>query len=850
MTQKLLSMEPRLSSRLQVDAAQYFELVPPAAPRPGSAAPSPRETALSRPQSARTLGDTLPLASSRPAVAGRGKPQPELLQKLLFFVRHELQNLHTPPGSDQHVLERLDVFRRAFGHFISSYGAYAPLLLAIQQAYEDAVARSEDRASGLDRMHERLELMRGEAAQLLQARHEQLRQQSDAMTDAMSEREKKMSGTERELRRAQLELGTARTELKRAQRLCSDAEARCADLVSQLEHWQTEASDARKLAGEEVEVAKALQDKLQQHVAREIAAAHEDQERAQQLTELRAELSALRESSVDRKLLTAVQEQLRLAKDKHHKSQAEAKERERVLKGGESRDAFPDGLDWAAEELDGVAFLDQGWMGKRVGEVVSSLVTDLLELKEQLAASRAREAETAALLVAAGVPLGAPALGDEPGKGGGAARGASFLEAGGPTQARWGGFSGVVRRRPELWPRDETSSYVRRLTQKRAQMEKAAGAPPPYADVFRKVASAALEGATAAGGGGGGGGHEGLLCAMALNFEAALEALEESEPALHLFLHVYRGRFSSDVYSEMEKEAKALHRSLAVLSEREGAKGTLSLALLEERMETLLPCKSHAACEELLGALRREAGSADAVPLKTFEARPITFDAAEEPPRGFRLCLQRQFVAEVIALQQDLRAALERALPDDGGPVEEREVLPSFARKALWRVDSATPPHVLTGLLRRAFGAAVTDDEVMDGLPLREFMGKLYRGPVRRYSPRADGAMCDAIEEAVREAAAADKKGKKGKGAGKAKKGKAAEVKPEGVGTAAVRDAVMRADPKRPAAEADWLVKAAMAAAQPASAGGEAPSEVPVPLEAFCQQLRGCLVQPTKLEES
>ena len=33
----------------------------------------------------------------------------------------------------------------------------------------------------------------------------------------------------------------------------------------------------------------------------------------------------------------------------------------------------------------------------------------------------------------------------------------------------------------------------------------------------------------------------GLLVASALNFEAALEALESTDPALHLFLHVYRG---------------------------------------------------------------------------------------------------------------------------------------------------------------------------------------------------------------------------------------------------------------------------------------------------------------------
>ena len=54
----------------------------------------------------------------------------------------------------------------------------------------------------------------------------------------------------------------------------------------------------------------------------------------------------------------------------------------------------------------------------------------------------------------------------------------------------------------------------------------------------------------------------GLLVASALNFEAALEALESTDPALHLFLHVYRGAFSSEVYAEMHKEAMSLQRSV------------------------------------------------------------------------------------------------------------------------------------------------------------------------------------------------------------------------------------------------------------------------------------------------
>ena len=68
----------------------------------------------------------------------------------------------------------------------------------------------------------------------------------------MQKRERAMLGTERELRATNIELAAAKTELKRCRRFQSDAEGRCADLVSQLEHWHSEATDARRLASEEV----------------------------------------------------------------------------------------------------------------------------------------------------------------------------------------------------------------------------------------------------------------------------------------------------------------------------------------------------------------------------------------------------------------------------------------------------------------------------------------------------------------------------------------------------------------------------------------------------------------------
>ena len=211
------------AAMLQKDRVDQLGMSPrmptsPSMPRPASSEPSPRQ------QTAASSSAYFP-PQKRPTTA---RSQPELLSKLLFFVRHELQQLTGTPGTDQHIRERLHVFRRALGHFASSFGAYAPLLLAIQQAYEDALARSEIQASGIEHMSERLELVQGEASQLLLHRHEQLNTASEEMEAAMQARERAMQGTQRQLRVTNLELAAAKTELKRAQRFCSDAEGRCA----------------------------------------------------------------------------------------------------------------------------------------------------------------------------------------------------------------------------------------------------------------------------------------------------------------------------------------------------------------------------------------------------------------------------------------------------------------------------------------------------------------------------------------------------------------------------------------------------------------------------------------------
>ena len=70
---------------------------------------------------------------------------PELLQKFLHLVRQGLRDADEP-GTPGYIEQRLEVFRRAFGHYISAFGNYSPLLLGVQEAYEDALAHAVARA--------------------------------------------------------------------------------------------------------------------------------------------------------------------------------------------------------------------------------------------------------------------------------------------------------------------------------------------------------------------------------------------------------------------------------------------------------------------------------------------------------------------------------------------------------------------------------------------------------------------------------------------------------------------------------------------------------------------------------
>ena len=127
-----------------------------------------------------------------------GRSDPELLQKLLHFVRQELQ--YADPADAGYLDERLDVFRRAMGHFIAAFGAYSPLLTAVQQAYEDALRHATSRAAGVDELAGRLALVQDETQQLLEHVRQDAAAEVQAAVAMVEERDEKLREAEKQIK--------------------------------------------------------------------------------------------------------------------------------------------------------------------------------------------------------------------------------------------------------------------------------------------------------------------------------------------------------------------------------------------------------------------------------------------------------------------------------------------------------------------------------------------------------------------------------------------------------------------------------------------------------------------------
>lgn len=178
--------------------------------------------------------------------------EPQLLQKLLHFVRQGLQD--TEPGTPDYVEERLEVFRRAFNHFIAAYGAYAPLLLGIKEAYEDALARAGVRATRVDEVTERLALMQAESQQLLAHLQQDAKADRDARLGEAAEADALLRESRRENERLHSEVRRMRNEVEHARKLKEVADLKNVELFKQVEHWQAETDAARRALADDQEL--------------------------------------------------------------------------------------------------------------------------------------------------------------------------------------------------------------------------------------------------------------------------------------------------------------------------------------------------------------------------------------------------------------------------------------------------------------------------------------------------------------------------------------------------------------------------------------------------------------------
>lgn len=196
-------------------------------------------------RAAKTIGTQ---GEGRPG-SGRRPADPDLLQKLLHFVRQELR--HLDAQSAGYVDERLDVFRRVFGHFTAAYGAYAPLLLAVQEAYESALQDARGRATGVDAISERLALMQDEARRMVARVRQEAADNHAILAGQLDERDSTIRAASKENEKLKSEIKSLRTLATHQQRLKDDMELKNVELAKQVELWQAEASEARRAAGGE-----------------------------------------------------------------------------------------------------------------------------------------------------------------------------------------------------------------------------------------------------------------------------------------------------------------------------------------------------------------------------------------------------------------------------------------------------------------------------------------------------------------------------------------------------------------------------------------------------------------------
>ena len=894
---------------------------------------------------------------------------PELMQKLLHFVRQELR--HVDAQDEAYVDERLVVFRRAFGHFIAAYGAYSPLLLAVQEAYESALHYARSRSLGVDALTERLALLQDETRQLLASVRSDAQAEKQSLADQIAERDRCIESANADVNELRQDVQRLTAELLKSKKLRDDMEMSNMELSKSIELWQFETADVRmKARGDDQEMLR-LQRELKEAKQREITLLQEDMETREAFAATKAELEEVKSSSVGKDQLRLSQDNLSRCQAELRKSNAERDELSRLLAGGENRLLYPNGLEWAAEQTSSVAYLDPGWRGQRASGVISQLVEDLLRLHQSggggaSAASAASAAPQPAQALpplftldedefsdAAANPGGNSSDG---GGGGGQPPGGPFavsLLRGRVSAVRekaGSSFDGFVRLRPELWPVEEVRATVYKLWQdfKRKMAPGGIGARRPFGaedttaatlqeltaafltarhhsleeaaasgQAVSTAAESAIE-ATKSGKRRGSYGskkekkemHKGLLCADTYNLHAAMWGCRDVEPQAALFLQVVLGRLPPSSFLEVHKVLTSFYRSLTSAAKND----RVPMATVLEKLPPLLLGAPASKRADLLHAIQLDGGgpTAENAKLTSFEPPP------KEPCEGSaRLgpvgCeMQKLCLWMALTLRDDVEASLRRSAlaytleqaglaappkvfdPSAAGNPEAYGVdsallldasfarlPPPVARAALLRVDAATPEPVLNECLTRVYGEAflqayaaaaaataeAASDEAAaaaaaaavpppspsppsleDAPTLSALLSRLFAEPLRRFSARVDSDLASKVEAALR--AAQGKAGKKGKG----KKAKPGEIVVLGVPIALVREAILKADPARPAFEAEWLAAKCIEAGRAAAAKvhnaevAAAVNALPpdqAPLEAIVTELNSALVQVT-----
>jgi hypothetical protein len=641
---------------------------------------------------------------------------PELLQKLLRFVQHGLNEVE--PASHGYQEERLDVFRRAFGHFTAAFGAYAPLLLAVQEAYEDAIAHAEARAAGVDEAAERLALMQEETSQLMAHLKQDASAAHDGMAQMVAERDERLRAASRENEKLKAEVRKLSNEMVHAQRLRDELEMRNVELSKQVEHWQAETADARRQAGSEDNELERMRREVKALTDREINFLLEDREQRQLFRDTKQELEELKQTSVPKELHKNLTDQLARAHLGLKAAKAECDELRRILAGGESHSAFPNGLEWAHDDLDGISYLDPGWRGRQVHGIIADLVLDILTL-HHLSGHQYAPSHTLGLatngrrgpLFTLDAIDGASATESRAvvllqGE-------SSFLreheEKGGSS------FDGFIRLRPFLWPLEDVRSCVRKLwTEYKRRVLTLQGArsrgggrpgggsslmlPETTVQILHELMIAWLaswkrdgeegaDGGSAAGGGGGaaGGGaaaaavaaggaaaagaaskkakreavHKGLLCADTYNLQASMWRLRDEEPQAALFCQVCIGQLPPGVFFELHKVGSALYRSLST----QAVKDKVALETLRPRLQAALPGASEAQREVLVQKLLVDAGVSSPSPEASVRLSALE-PAPKEPCEGGKLTTPVQCEVQklFLILNMTLRADLEQAI--------------------------------------------------------------------------------------------------------------------------------------------------------------------------------------------